>query len=262
MADKYTSKMALVVPELPIDLKQVLEGAIGSKTIDRVTPVAGSDGRACEVAWGGRMQRAVVRAMSEAGQWLIRVEAYIGQDGFPAGFARQAQLLEGLASQLETVICIRDLAKQTTHDRDWLRRIAAGDARLDDAITTVLEGSGVRWAFTHGAARFGVPDLELYGLTRDEVEPACAVLPHIHRQLMERGLTTALVLPTGEAVCLVPVRDAWMKLSLDWPGIGRAGQVRGEGLDGPRATLSLLHPKRFGRYRQDFVGVRQTLRAR
>lgn len=262
MADKYTSKMALVVSVPPTDLHQVLTAAVQAKALDRVTPVSGSDGEACEVAWGGRMQRAVVRVVSEAGAWLIRVEAYIGQDGFPAGFARQAQLLEALAVQLDTVVGVTDLASQAAHDLVWLRRIAAGGSELTDAITTVIDGTGVRWAFTHGAARFGVPDLELYGLTRDEVEPACEALRHVHHQLITRGITTGLSLPSGEPVYLVPVRDAWMKLPLDWPGIGRAGQVRGVGLDGPRATLSLLHPKRLGRFRQDFTGVRRALAPR
>lgn len=262
MADKYTSKMALIVPAPPADLQQILTAAVDAKALDRVTPVSGSDGQACEVAWGGRMQRAVVRVVSEADESLIRVEAYIGQDGFPAGFTRQAQLLEAIAAQLDTVVGVTDQAAQAAHDRAWLGRIAAGESELADAITTMVDGTGVRWAFTHGAARFGVPDLELYGLTRDEVEPACDVLRHIHQQLIDRGITTGLSLPSGEPVYLVPVRDAWMKLSLDWPGIGRAGQVRGVGLDGPRATLSLLHPKRLGRFRQDFTGVRRTLTSR
>jgi hypothetical protein len=262
VADKYTSKMALVVTALPGNLAELLHGCIAGTVIDRVAPVAGSDGEACEVAWGGRMQRAVVRVLHEDGQALIRTEAYIGQDGFPAGFHRQAQLLEAIATHVDGVVAVRDMGAFAVHDRDWLQRVAAGHFGVSDALVTAVEGTGVRWAFTHGAARFGVPDLELYGLTRDEVEPACAALEHVHQQLITRGIGAALTLPSGVPVYLVPVRDAWMKLSLDWPGIGRAGQVRGVGLDGPRATLSVLHPKRFGRYRQDFAGVRQSLGAR
>lgn len=262
MADKYTSKMALVVASPPTDLLELLNRAAAQKAVDRATPVAGSDGEACEVNWGGRLQRAVVRVVSDGGVAMIRVEAYIGQDGFPAGFARQAQLLAGIATQLDTVESVRDLAAHATHDVAWLQRVAGGVVEFADAISINVDGTGVRWAYTHGAARFGIPDLELYGLTRDEVAPGCDVLPHVQQQLIARGIASDLRLPTGEPVYLVPVRDAWMKLSLDWPGIGRAGQVRGVGLDGPRATLSLLHPKRLGRYRQDFAGVRRTLTPR
>lgn len=259
MADRYTSKMGVAVAAHPSNLESVLGALVADGLLDRAVPVAGSDGEACEVAWGGRMQRAVVRNVTEDGVLLVRVEAYIGQDGFPAGFRRQAQLLDAIASAIKPVVAVHDLAARTVHDVAWLERIKSGQIMLDDAIVTKVEGTGVRWAATYGAARFGVPDLELYGLTRDEVEPATAVLSHLHQQLLARGIQGTLTLPTGEPCYLVPVRDAWMKLPLDWPGIGRAGQVRGPGLDGPRASVSLLHPKRFGRYRQDFAGVRRTL---
>jgi hypothetical protein len=37
--------------------------------------------------------------------------------------------------------------------------------------------------------------------------------------------------------------------------VGRGGQERGEGLDGPRASLSVLHRPRLGRYKKDLQGV-------
>lgn len=259
MADKYTSQMALEVSALPDDLTALLETAAHQSSLDRIAPVAGSDGEACEVSWGGRMQRAVVRMITDENAALLRTETYIGQEGFPAGLRRQAQLLDALASVSQPVHAVRDLAAHTTRDVAWLHRITAGQIALDDAITVNVGGTGVRWVYTHGAARFGVPDLELYGLTADEVAPAIAAITHVHQQLLATGIQPSFRMPTGELVHLVPVRDAWMKLPLDWPGIGRAGQVRAPGLDGPRATLSLLHPKRWGRYRQDFAGVRRVL---
>lgn len=262
MADRYTSKMGVAVRELPGNLDDVLSSMLTHSRLDRVSPVAGSEGQACEVAWGGRMQRAVIRSVEDDGVPLLRVEAYIGQDGFPAGFRRQAELLQVLMDGYDTTGDVHDLAARTVRDADWLARVVAGQITYDDVIVTRVEGTGVRWAATHGAARFGIPDLELYGLTRDEVEPAVAALTQLHQQLLARGIQGTLTLPTGEPVYLVPVRDAWMKLPLDWPGIGRAGQVRGPGLDGPRATVSVLHKKRFGRYRYDFAGVRRALNPR
>jgi hypothetical protein len=68
-------------------------------------------------------------------------------------------------------------------------------------------------------------------------------------------LQASLSLPDGTPVYLVPVLEAWQHVSLDWPGVGRAGQERGPGLDGPRASLSVLRRPRFGRYRRDLAGV-------
>lgn len=128
---------------------------------------------------------------------------------------------------------------------------AAGEGEAGDG--------GVWWLRTHGAARLDVPDLELYGLARAQLEAATAALGRAHRRLLEGGLTADLSLPDGTPVYLVPVREAWGALPLDWPGVGRAGQNRGPGLTGPRATLSVLHPPRFGRYRTDLEGVLERL---
>ena len=39
---------------------------------------------------------------------------------------------------------------------------------------TATEGEGTWWVHTHGAARFDVPDLELYGLARAQTAAATA----------------------------------------------------------------------------------------
>ncbi len=142
------------------------------------------------------------------------------------------------------------------HDLAWVNRLAIGSVRRDDAIVAVTSGDGTHWVATHGAARLDVPDLEFYGLHRPQVDGAIAAAGHLHDQLLDKGLKRAeLTLPDGTEVYLVPVLEAWQSLPLDWPGVGRAGQERGPGLDGPRATVSVLTKPRFGRYKTDIVGV-------
>lgn len=256
MADKYTSQMALVLDEPIEDLGTVVQAAVSAGDIDRAGPVRGQASEAQEVHWGGRMQRAVVRRVDEPDRAVLRVEAYIGGEGMTRGMARQAELLQALARQLRgRVTSVLDLETQREHDLGWVARIAVGGAERDDAIVVRDEGPGTFWVHSFGAARFDVPDLELYGLPRAAVRAGVAAIPHLHDQLLAGGLGAHLTLPSGEAVYLVPVTEAWQHLPLDWPGIGRAGSDRGPGLDGPRATLSLLHKARFGRYRRDFAGV-------
>lgn len=257
MADRYTSLVALVLDEMVDDVGAVVKAAGAAGDIDRAAPVR--DGaEAQEVHWGGRMQKAVVRRVvdEQDGRPLLRVEAYIGDQGIKEGLRRQAQLLQALARQLRgRVEGVRDLSALVDHDVAWMNRVAIGAVEVDDAIVVRSEGEGIHWVHTHGAARFDIPDLELYGLTRAQVPAAEAALRHVHEQILRRGLRSDLTLPTGEAVYLVPVLEAWQHLDLDWPGVGRAGQDRGPGLDGPRATLSILHKPRFGRYRKDLRGV-------
>jgi len=256
VADRYTSQLALVL-DAPVDDVEVVVRAAGHLgDIDRAAPAGGDGAVAQEVQWGGRMQKAVVRAVRDADRPHLRTEAYLGEDGLEGGMQRQAKLLQALARQLpDRVEGVRDLSARIERDTAWIHRVAIGAVEHEDGIVTVVDGEGTRWVRTHGAARFDVPDLELYGCTRAQAEVAGPLLAHVHEQLLAGGLKAALSLPDGTPVYLVPVRDAWQHVPLDWPGVGRAGKDRGPGLDGPRATLSVLHPPRFGRYRKDLQGV-------
>lgn len=257
MADRYTSQIALVLDAPLEDLGALVSAAGQAKGIDRGAPVRGSDGAAYEVHWGGRLQKAIVRAVPGEDGWpLLRTETYVGGDGLVEGTRRHAQLLQALARPLRGgVRGVRDLSAVTDRDEAWMHRCAIGTVAMDDAITTTSAGEGTWWTRTHGAARFDVPDLELYGLSRAQVPGAEAALAHVLDQLLRGGLRAELRLLDGTPVHLVPVLDAWTHVPLDWPGVGRAGQDRGPGLDGPRASLSVLHRPRFGRYRTDLAGV-------
>jgi hypothetical protein len=256
MADRYTSRIALHLDGPIDDLAEVVAAAKAAKDIDRHAPVRSSDGDAHEVHWGGRMQRAVVRRLTEDGATSLRTETYLGDDGLVVGMQRQAKLLQALTRQLGArVTGVRDLSAMEDRDVAWVNRVTIGAVATDDAIVTTVDGEGTRWARTHGAARFDVPDLELYGLRADHVDPAVAALRHVHEQLLRGGLGAALSLPDGTPLRLVPVLEAWTHVPFDWPGVGRAGVERGPGLDGPRATLSVLHKPRLGRYRVDLEGV-------
>lgn len=264
MADRYTSLLALELDGRVTDVAEVVKAAGAAGDLDRAAPVRGRGDEAQEVQWGGRMQRAVVRSMADPddGAPLLRTEAYLGEDGLVEGIQRQAKLLQSLARQLEMkVLAIRDLSARTTREVAWLHRCAIGAVEHEDGIVTVVDGEGTRWVRTHGAARFDVPDLELYGCNPLQAEQAPAVLRHVHGQLLSNGLKADLALPDGTPVYLVPVRDAWQHVNLDWPGVGRAGKDRGPGLDGPRATLSVLHRPRLGRYRKDLDGVLRAVAA-
>lgn len=255
MADRYTSRLALLVDE-PVHVGDVVAGAVQAGDIDRSRPVR-DVAEAAEVNWGGRMAKAVIRRLEDEGEPVVRVEAYIGADGLVNGMQRQAQLLQAVARQLRGhVTGVRDLSAQVERDVAWMNRVAIGAVQQDDVVVAHDDGEGTHWVATHGAARLDVPDLELYGLHRDQVDRAVVELAHVHAQLLERGLKRAdLALATGTPIYLVPVLEAWQDLPMEWPGIGRAGKERGPGLDGPRATLSVLHTPRFGRYRTDFAGA-------
>ncbi len=259
MADRYTSQIALLLdqPAGPVD--EIVKRAGAAGDIDRGTPVRGEGAEAMEVNWGGRMQRAVIRRVSEDGRHLLRTEAYVGDGGPKDGIKRQVLLLQGLARHVEGAAGVVDLEARVEHDLTWLNRAAVAGVPLDELISHEADGLGVKWLHTHGAARFDVPDLELYGLSAGQVDAASAALRQVHEQLLARGLESELSLPSGEPVYLVPVLEAWQHCDLDWPGVGRAGKDRGPGLDGPRATLSLLHKPRFGRYKVDLEGVREVL---
>lgn len=260
MAEKYTSQMALLLSEQVDHAGEVVKAAVVAGDIDREGPVRdGVDAR--EVNWGGRMSKGVVRRLVEPdGQAMLRIEAYVGSDGIKVGMQRQAQLLQALARQLRgQVTGVRDLSGMTDRDLGWLARVAIGSVEPSDAIHVVDSGEGTHWVRTHGAARWDVPDLELYGLSRGQVAAAQGVLPHVHAQLLDLGFKQDLSLPGGEPIYLVPVLEAWQQLPLDWPGVGRGGKNRGTGLDGPRATLSIQHRPRFGSYKKDFKGVLKAL---
>ena len=258
MADRYTSRIALVLDAPVDDVGAIVSAARSAKDVDRSAPLRGEGAVAQEVHWGGRMERGVVRQVTDDsdGAPLLRTEAYIGADGVTVGMQRQATLLQALARQLgDRVRGVRDLSALAGRDTGWMNRLTVGMVELDDAIRAVADGEGIWWVRTYGAARFDVPDLELYGLHHAQVPAAEKLLAHVHEQLLQRGLKSELELPDGRSVYLVPVLEAWQRLPLEWAGVGKAGQDRGEGLDGPRATLSLLHPPKLGRYRKDFQGV-------
>ncbi len=261
MPERYTSRLALRLDE-PVDVDRVVQGAIDAGDIDRTGRAPGDAAEAQEVHWGGRMQKGVVRRTTDdEDRPLLRAEVYIGGDGLERGMQRQAQLLQALARQVddERITGVVDLSARVERDRAWMNRLAIGAVDVQDVITLVHVGEGTYWVHTHGAARLDVPDLELYGLARSQLEAAGQAIRHVHDQLLRRGLDAELTLPGGESVYLVPVLEAWQELPMDWPGIGRAGQERGPGLAGPRATLSILHPPRLGRYATDLEGVIEAL---
>ncbi len=260
MADRYTSLIGLVLDTPVDDVGELIGDARRARDIDRASPVVAEPTKAQEVHWGGRMQRAVVRQVDDDGQPLLRTEAHIGPDGLRNGIQRQAQLLQALARHVKgEVRTVRDVSACVDRDEAWMHRAAVGAVEQHEVIATMRDGEGTWWVRTHGAARFDVPDLELYGLTRHQVDAAVDTITHVHQQLLDGGLRAQLTLADDTPVYLVPVLEAWQHLPFEWPGVGRAGRDRGPGLDGPRATLSVLHPPRLGRYKRDFDGVLETL---
>jgi hypothetical protein len=258
VADRYTSQLALVLDTPVDDVGPIVKAAGAAGDIDRGAPVRGQEAHAYEVHWGGRMQKAIVRATDDDrdGTPILRTETYIGRDGPVQGMKRQAQLLQALSRQLRgRVRGVRDLSGVVERDEAWMNRLAIGAVEVEDAITFVSEGEGTYWVRTHGAARLDIPDLELYGLPKVKVAAAEPALRGVQDQLLRGGLKADLSLPDGTPVYLVPVLQAWQHVPLDWPGVGRAGKERGPDLTGPRASLSVLHRPRFGRYRTDLAGV-------
>lgn len=257
MADRYTSRISLVLDQRVADVGAVVRDAIAARDLDRAAPVRDEGTRAQEVHWGGRMQKAIVRLVEDAdGRVLLRTETYLGADGLVNGMQRQAKLLQALSRQVPAQVTgVFDHGAMILRDAAWMNRLAIGAVETTDAIVMVADGQGTVWLRTHGAARFDIPDLELYGLRRAQLPAAEAALTQVHDQLLAGGLSADLQLADGTAVYLVPVLEAWQQVPLDWPGVGRAGTVRGEGLDGPRASLSVLHRPRLGRYRKDLKGV-------
>jgi hypothetical protein len=272
MAEHLPSRLAVVLTSPVADLGALVAQARAAGTIDRASPFAG-DAQAWEVYWEGRMERAVVRLLvdEQDGALLLRTEASIGGDGPIGGMARHARLLLALVRALDAahVSEVRDLSARTEHEASWLERVASGAVHPDDAVRIVVAGDGdgdgagaVRWIHTHGAARFGVPDLELYALpVGAPVERGEEAVRTVMGQLLAGGLGAVLTLPSGTRVRLIPVLEAWARLPLGLSGVGRAGVDRGPGLDGPRATLSVHHRPRLGRHRIDLDGVIAALQA-
>ncbi len=235
--------------------------------IDRASAHQGDGSEAQDVHWGGRMQRAVVRATGDEVGPMVRTEVSIAGDGLVEGISRQAALLVALARALpDRVRGVRDLSARVDRDLVWLTRLAAGVVESADAVVTMTgtepaaDGrSTPGWVLTHGAARLGVPDLELYGVPDGCTASAHRMLAHVAGQLASGGLGAALALEDGTPVRAVPILEVWPTLPGGWPGLGRAGVDRGPGLDGPRATLSVLHRARFGRHRLDLEGIRDRL---
>jgi hypothetical protein len=267
------SLIGLVLDEPVVDLRAVVATARATGGIDRASAHHGDGSAAQDVHWGGRMQRAVVRTMDDAGVPLLVSELPVASDGLVEGLSRQAALLLALARALPgQVRGVRDLSARTVRDEAWLVRLAGGVVGAADAVVTEVgaepdDGTrsaasardAVGWVLTHGAARLGVPDLELYGVPPGALDAARAVLARVAAQLATGGLGAALSLADGTPLRLVPVLEVWSSLPAGWPGLGRAGVDRGPGLDGPRATLSVLHRPRLGRHRLDLDGVRKRL---
>ena len=260
-----SSRIALVLDGPIDDVRTVVAEARAAGGIDRATPRTGDGSIIQEVAWGGRLQRAIVRSATEDGAALLVTETDIVADGLVEGLMRHAALVEALARALPgRVRQVRDLSARTVRDEAWLTRVAHGAPQASDGVSAVLGASAqgpreVGWTLTHGAARFGVPDLELYGVPSGRDDAAVALLGRVAAQLLAGGLGARLSLPDTTPLRLVPVLEAWPGLPSSWPGAGRAGVDRGPGLDGPRATLSVLHRPRFGRHRLDLEGVRERL---
>jgi hypothetical protein len=257
-----------LVLDAPVDDVGALVKAVrAAGGIDRASANHGDGTEAQDVHWGGRMQRAVVRAVDDDLGPMLRTEASIAGDGLVEGISRQAALLVALARALpERVRGVRDLSARVDRDLVWLTRLAAGVVEPDDAVVTATgaePGAGGRstpgWVLTNGAARLGVPDLELYGVPEGCSASAHRMLAHVAGQLAAGGLGAPLALEDGTRVRAVPILEVWPTLPGGWPGLGRAGLDRGPGLDGPRATLSVLHRARFGRHRLDLDGVRDRL---
>jgi hypothetical protein len=259
------SRIALVLDQPVGDVGGIVAIARSAGGIDRASPRSGDGSVAQEVAWGGRLQRAVVHAVEHDGAPALVTEVDIVADGLVEGLTRHATLVAALAAALPgRVRAIHDLSARVARDEDWARRVAAGRVEATDGVDvsvgTAPEGArDVGWVLTHGAARFGLPDLELYGITAGTVPAAVAALEHVTAQLLRGGIGADLSLPDATPLRLVPVLEVWPGLPAAWPGTGRAGVDRGPGLDGPRATLSVLHRPRFGRYRLDLHGVRERL---
>ena len=276
MRDARPSQISLVLAGPLEDVGAVVAAARAAGGIDRAAPHLGDGSVAQDVHWGGRMQRAVVCTTEHDGVPLLRTDLSIASDGFAEGLARQTSLLAALARVLPgRVRGVHDLSARVQRDEVWLARAAAGVVDPTDAVVAragevpAPDRGGARasrnavgWALTHGAARLGVPDLELYGVPVAGLDRALAELTHVGGLLAVGGLGAPLTLSDGTPVRLVPVLEAWSSLPATWPGLGRAGVDRGPGLDGPRATLSVLHRPRLGRSRLDLDGVLERLRAR
>ncbi len=262
MPEQPSSLVALRLTAPVTDVAALLSAARAAGAGDRTAPLLGG-AEAAEAHWGGRIQRAVVRTLvDEDGAHLLRTEVAVAADGLVAGAVRQAFLLQALVAPVRAagpdVAGVRDLSARVDRELGWLDRLATGGVVRADVVTSVVEPAAGRrpgWIRTHGAARFGVPDLELYGLPPGAEVTAEVVLGHVHDALLAGGMAAPLALPDGTPVRLVPVLEAWARLPMDWPGLGRAGATRGPGLDGPRATLSVLHRPRLGRHRLDLAGV-------
>jgi hypothetical protein len=262
MAGARPSLMALILDRPVEDVAEVVTAARTAGGIDRASAHLSDGTIAQDVHWGGRMQRAVVRAVDDGGTPLLRTEVALASDGLAEGLPRQVALLAALARALPgRVRGVRDLSARTDRDDVWVSRVSAGVVEVGDGVVSML-GAGTSpagWVLTHGAARFGVPDLELYGVPAGATEAAIAVLARVAGQLVAGGLDAPLSLPDGTPLRLVPVLEVWPTLPVAWPGLGRAGVDRGPGLDGPRATLSVLRRPRLGRHRLDLEGVRDRL---
>lgn len=258
MTDAAPSRLALVLASPLDDVAAVAEALRAAGAIDRAGAIGPDPSRAQEVHWGGRMQRAAVRALldDEDGEPLVRVETVVATDGWAGGMRRQAQLVAALVHVLgDAVVGVRDLSARAARDLGWLAALAEGRIAPDDVITVDVTGAPRTWMATHGAHRFGVPDIELYGVAPAMVDEGVALVRRTVAALLDGGLGAALSTERGVALRLVPVLEVWRHLPLEWPGVGRAGLDRGPGLDGPRATLSVLRRARLGRHPIDLEGV-------
>lgn len=258
MPDAPPSRLALALTE-GVALDALVGEALAARAIDRAAPLAADPGSAHEVHWGGRMQRAVLRVQPDdhdPDRRLLVVATLVAGEGWRRGLAHQARLVGALADVLGAGSRgVRDLSARTARDDDWLAAAAEGTSAPADVVGLVSEGDRLRWIATHGAARFGVPDLELYGVPADRQQRGEAAILAVLGRLLDGGLGADIATPDGRPLRLVPVLEVWPRLDPTWPGVGRIGRVRGPGLDGPRATLSVVRRTRFGRLPLDLAGV-------
>ena len=173
MSGARPSLLALVLDRPVEDVAEVVAAARAAGGIDRASAHRADGTLAQDVHWGGRMQRAVVRAIDEAGTPLLRTEVAIASDGLAEGLSRQVALLAALAQALPgRVRRVRDLSARVDRDEAWMTRVSAGVVEVGDAVVSIIgaQAPPAGWVLTHGAARFaGRPGVAfaLFDVERD-----------------------------------------------------------------------------------------------
>ena len=231
MSGARPSLLALILDRPVEDVAEVVAAARAAGGIDRASAHRADGTLAQDVHWGGRMQRAVVRAIDEAGTPLLRTEVAIASDGLAEGLSRQVALLAALAQALPgRVRRVRDLSARVDRDEAWMTRVSAGVVEVGDAVVSIIgaQAPPAGWVLTHGAARFGVPDLELYGVPAGAAEAAVVVLDRVAGQLVAGGARCTTVAPRRHGAAARPGARG-----VAWPARRLAGSRARRG--GPRS---------------------------